>query len=206
MNVIQIATLCILIFLSNLIWNTALLNRDKNTTSANINISTKNSSKKVRSTTIFFTILAVIPLLSGLYFINFWFKEYNIAVESANWKIYPGKIISKSVDHYRSAGETGHQVSGKLYQPEVVYVFKYNNITYKSTVIDYLNRPISGDKNKSQHIIDSLPEVGQYVNVYYNPDLEKSVLIPGAKNSNYFGILGGGIFFIIGLISLKLIF
>jgi len=208
MNIIQISVLCILIFLSNLIWNIALSNREasENISDNNFDKNSQNNSNQVKSTTIFFTILAVLPLLSGLYFVNSWFKEYNIAVDSINWKTYPVKIILKSVDYYKSAGETGHQVSGKLYQPEVEYIFKYNNITYKSNVIDYLNRPIDGDKRKSQLVIDSLPEIGQPVDVYYSPNYEKSVLIPGAKNSNYFGILGGGIFFIIGLISLKFIY
>jgi len=210
MNFTQVIVLSVLIILANVAWNKFLYKKDStvdvtqvlNSSSDELN----NGSNRVASTTVILSILAIIPLLSGLYFVNAWFNDYNMANDSVNWESCPGRILSKNVVNFRSSGVTNHQSSGLLYIPEIEYAFKYKNQTYKASQIDLLNEPAHGDKSKSQTVIDSFPEAGESVTVYYSPKYDKSVLITGSKKTNYLGVLGGGMFFIIGLICIKLLF
>jgi len=210
MNITQVIILLILIILANFAWNKVLYKKDNivdvnqvlNSPSDELN----NSSNRVASTTVILSILSIIPLLSGLYFVNSWFNDYNLANDSVNWEPCPGRILSKNVVNFRSSGITSHQSSGLLYIPEIEYAFKYKDQTYKANLIDLLNEPAHGDKSKSQTVVDSFPEAGESVTVYYSPKYDKSVLITGFEKTNYLGLLGGWMFFIIGLICIKLLF
>ena len=211
MNTTQFITICILIASFNFIWNYFSKNRS-NITSGNPtpehNESSVNAAleKPETSVLIFSTALALLPLLSGFWFLNGWLNEYNIAEDTMSWNAYPGVMLSKKITLNTNNNDTGHQLSGRTYDAVVEYEFTYNNKTIKWNRIDYLNRPSHGNKSIPQSLLDSLPDAGEKVTVYFSPEKRQAVLITGAKNSNYFGLIGGGIFFIIGLIWMKFIY
>lgn len=154
----------------------------------------------------FLTIIFFIPLIGGLWAINYWLSDYNLAKDTLNWQSYPGVIIKKSIGSDRSTGVSGTQISGRSYHPEVEYHFTYQDKKYKSDNIDFLNTPAYGDIKIPQAFLNSLPSEGDYVDVFYNPELKKSVLITGANNSSYFGISIGVVFFLLALVGFKYIY
>ena len=115
-------------------------------------------------------------------------------------------MIEKSISQCSNAGTTGHQLAGRTYSPSVKYEFTYDNKPITWHKINYLNTPCSGDKAKSQEVLNSLPGINEELTVYFSPEKKQAVLIPGTKNSSYFGILGGLFFYLIGLLGIKLIY
>ncbi len=169
------------------------------------NQSTNSTSTNIK---FFFVFLSLIPLLGGLWGINTWFTEYNIANDSVNWEIIPGKIISKST----TTGLTSHlstrtdvySESTRAVCPKIEYVYKADNQVYKSTKIDFANRGCSTNSQDAQKILDNFPNINEKVNVYYDRKNNNTVLIPGAQDTNYWWLLMTSIFFLVGLILVKL--
>jgi len=193
----------------NFIWNYSIKSTSSSKNLSELSELGQNKSKEVETAgKIFLTLIAIIPLLGGIWAINHWFSEYNIASDTNTWQAYPGEMISKSItgSSNRPTTQTGAQHISGSYYPEVIYKFTYKDKKYKGTKLDYLNLPAYGDKKKSQEVLDSLPEAGKFVNVYYSPEKHESVLIKGTKNSSYFGILVGVFFLSIGLIAIKFIY
>jgi len=206
MNLTQILILITLIIIFNLTWNRLHTDPQSIKTIQQLNKTQKTIKAFSTAEKLFLTFITLIPLLGGLWSINYWFSEYNIAKESINWDIYPGKILSKKVSYFKPTNSTGSEVSGKLYTPEVKYEFTYNNKLLQWDVIDFKNDTASGNIEKSEAILSILPEVGEPVDVYFSAQDKQAVLIPGHKNSNYFGVIVGIIFLSIGLISIKYIY
>jgi hypothetical protein len=127
-----------------------------------------------------------------------------MAADSLNWDVVPGEIISKDI--HRSALSSRMSKETKTYVPSVEYTFTYKGKKYKGTNIDYSNSPAYGDTSKSQSVLDSLPDVGQKVDVYVSPDLKNSCLLPGPTHSNPFGIIVGFVLLFIGVSGLKKLF
>lgn len=207
MNLTQLIIILITIILLNSSWNILYADKSNKTSPQEktglVNFSSHSEKIAARS---FFTFIALIPLLAGLWAVNHWFKEYNMARDSINWDVYKGTILSKLVSFHKAVNTTGSESSGKLYIPTVEYEFTYNNQTVKHDVIDLKNHPASGDISKSEAILDQLPDVGEHVDVYFSFDHKKAVLIPGHHNSSYFGVITGFFFLFIGLIALKFIY
>lgn len=209
MNLYQISAVIVITLLLNVGWNYVFSSNNKTTMDVSNVLSDKDvtdGSKKSNAFLIIFTLVSAFPLLMGLWAVNHWFKEYNIAKQSVHWDVVPGKILSKGVHFQKQVGQSNSQVAGKTYAPEVEYEFNYNGKTIKWNVIDFHNRPSSGDTKKSQAVLDKLPEVDQEVDVYFSAEHRKAVLIPGAAGTSYFGIIIGSFFYMLGLLGIKLIY
>lgn len=206
MNLIQLIFLIIIILMLNVIWN-SIYTKDHPVNEAISDHATKLDKITLSKESKFFLSgIALIPLLIGFWAVNHWLKEYNIAVSSNNWNTYTGILLSKEVSFHKPVNTTGSQSSGKLYIPTVKYEFTYENQIIEWDVIDLKNRTASGDISRSEAILNQLPDIGNNIDVFFSPEHRKAVLIPGAGDSNYFGIIFGFIFFLVGLIGLKLIF
>ena len=209
MNITQLTLIIIITLFLNYLWGNYIKPHAKtlNTETQDINISTDNTKQQSRKIIkYFFLIIAFFPLLGGLWAMNYWLSDYNTAKDSVNWKEYDGKIIDKSIDQCSSAGTTGHQLAGRTYRPSIKYQFIYNEKVITWDKISFLNTPCSGDQKKSQRILDSFPDIGDKVKVYFSSEKKQAVLKTGTKNSSYFGLFGGIFFFLLGLLGLRLIY
>jgi len=135
-------------------------------------------------------------MVMGLWAINYWLSNYNLAVESENWLHVEGKILSKNVVS---------QNSNTTYSASVKYEFTYKNKRHEWHNIDFRNRP-TREEEYAQKVLDSLPDVGEPVTVYVSPEHKTAVLLPGAAGSSYFGILVGSFFLLLGFIWVKLLY
>ena len=202
----------VLVLSLNFIWNIAFKNQASTNVSNDLkdniegSVSKKIENKNSNSVKYFFTFIALWPLIAGIWLINLWLTDYNKAVDTLSWEPYQGRILEKAIKQNIDPTVTGHQLSGRTYYPYVKYEFSYNGKLIEWSRIDYSNTPSSGDKSKSQKVLDSLPGIGEKVTVYFSPVKRQAVLFQGAKDSSYFGIIGGVIFLSIGLIGFKFIY
>lgn len=210
MNLTQAISLIVILVVLNLIFNTIAQRRIE---SSNINSQkvVADKEQKTKFSTVeknFMAGIAILPLLMGLWAINYWFSEFNTARESYTWVAIQGKLRNKSVDsqHFRSDYSSSKSVTPLTYIPTVEYSFEYKGQTHIGTTLDYLNQPAYGDKRKVQEILDKLPDVGEEVTVYVSPDTSRAVLFRGTKDTSYFGILAGIPFFLAGLLGIKFIY
>jgi len=212
MNLYQLIILCLLVIALNFLWNFIFrtnvsdLNNEATQSMPHLEQQQIDKKKTAKSVTYFYTILAILPLISGIWVINYWFGEFNRGQESKYWEPYQGKMLEKKISQNIDPTVSGHQLSGRTYYPDVKYEFEHKGKTIIWNRIDFSNRPSSGDKSKSQEVLDMLPDIGEPVKVYFSLEKRQAVLIRGSQNSNYLGLIGGGIFFIIGLIAIKLIY
>jgi len=203
MNLFQFGSLVTIAIILNFVWDAIYAGKRRSQSHSQQKSDSKDRNIRSREIRVFLTIVLTIPVIGGIWATNYWFGEYNLAKESITWKTYPGRILSKQISYFKPAGQTGTQVSGKTYVPDVKYEFEYKGKMYQWSVIDLRNAPASGDQRKSQMVLDMLPEVGEPVDVYFSPEKGMAVLIPGAENSNYFGLIIGVAFLAVGLFGLK---
>ena len=52
---------------------------------------------------------------------NYWLRDYNIALDTVNWEKCPGIILSKNVYGGHTATTTSQSNSGMTYSPKVEY-------------------------------------------------------------------------------------
>jgi len=57
----------------------------------------------------------------GLWAMNYWLRDYNIALDTVNWEKCPGIILSKNVYGGHTATTTSQSNSGMTYSPKVEY-------------------------------------------------------------------------------------
>jgi hypothetical protein len=156
----------------------------------------------------FFVFLSLIPLLGGLWGINTWFTEYNMSKNSVNWEIIPGKIISKST----TTGLTSHlstrtdvnSESTRAVCPKIEYVYKAGDQIYKSSKIDFSNRGCSTNSQDAEKLLARFPDVAEKIDVYYDRNNNITVLIPGTQDTNYWWLVMTSIFFVVGIIFIRL--
>lgn len=210
MSITQLFILASITIALNFIWNYTFNTNHVKTTpfpeiqnAEIINKTVKPSNKIIKY---FFLVIAIFPLLGGIWTINYWFNDFNTAKDSIYWKEFSGHMIEKSIVQCSNAGTTGHQLAGRTYMPSVKYEFVYDNKNIIWHKINFLNTPCSGDISKSQNVLDTLPNENEKIIVYFSADKKQAVLITGTNNMSYFGVLGGIFFYLIGLIGIKLIY
>jgi len=216
MTIIQLIAVLAITILLNFLWlnlfkvenqspNTAVHeNYISNSINENDGATSKKQSRKVLN--YIYLLLAIFPLLGGLWAMNYWLSDYNSGKDSLSWDEYDGRILEKTISQCSNAGTTGHQLAGRTYRPTVKYEFTYNNKLITWDKISFLNFPCSGDKDKSQKVLDNLPDINEEVKVYFSAKHKQSVLITGTENISYFGLIGGVFFYCLGLIGIRLIY
>jgi hypothetical protein len=212
MNLSQGIIIVVALLIFSLLWNhTIRKDRPDDSSSGSISLeeSDNHDSKADKpldpAIRYFFTFIALFPVVMGLWAINYWLSNYNLAVESENWAHVEGKVLSKEVVGQTPSGSSGTTTAGMTYSPSVKYEFTYKNKRHEWHKIDFRNRP-AREKAYAQEVLDSLPDVGEPVTVYISPEHKTAVLIPGAASSNYFAILAGSFFLLLGFIWLKLLY
>jgi hypothetical protein len=212
MTFIQAITLFVIVVILNVAWNYHARNKsESNATVTKVrpepseqSSGTDKQATETNYLLVPMVLIVMFLLLMGIWAINYWLREYNMAADSLNWDVVPGEIISKDIQ--RSASSSRLSNDTKTYVPSVEYTFTYKGKKYKGTNIDYSNSPAYGDTSKSQAVLNSLPDVGQKIDVYVSPDLKHSCLLPGPTNSNPFGIIVGTFLLFIGVAGLKKLF
>ena len=211
MTITQILSLIIIVIILNVLTNIYFPTRNSDLITIDKNQLDQAPPKPTPSyVKYFFISLSLIPLLAGLWGINTWFSEYNMAKDSVNWEKTRGKIVSKST----TSGLTSHlSTQGNVYSestravcPEIEYYYKAQDKVYKSNKIDFSNRGCSTNVKDAEKILVSFPEVGDEVAVYLNEEKNITVLIPGAKDTNYLWLLLTSTFFLVGLILVRISF
>lgn len=210
MNLSQAITILMVLVAINIFYNYSANQRSLDQQHTNSQKSEKPSGNKPLQPGVkyFGTAIFLFPMLAGLWGINYWFNDYNLAKETLNWNKYNGILISKDIqgevrkNHSRDVRATGTT----YYSPEVVYQFTVDGRKYQGKNIDYNSHPSYGDENKVTEYLQGLPETGEDILVYVNDDISKSVIKPGTQNMSYFGLLASLPFFLIGLIGLKFIY
>jgi hypothetical protein len=212
MNLSQVIIIVVALLLFNFLWNHTVRTKQPNiilpgsiSLEESDNQNTKANKPLDPAIRYFFTIIALFPIVMGLWAINYWLSNYNLAVESENWTHVKGKILSKNVVGQTPSGSSGTTTAGMTYSPSVKYEFTYKNKRHEWHKIDFRNHP-SREKEYAQEVLDSLPDVGEPVTVYISPEHKTAVLISGATNSNYFAVLVGTFFLLIGFIWVKLLY
>ena len=205
MNLSQAITIVIILTAINTIYN---YKANQKLTDSRSQESTPNKKPLQNPIKYLGTAIFLFPLLGGIWGINYWFNDYNLAKETLKWKKYNGVLVSKSIegDVVSNHNTDIRSTDTTYYSPNVVYHFTINGNKYKGTNIDFNSHPAYGDKEKVAKLLQSLPEEGANLFVYVNNDLTSSVLKPGTQNMSYFGVLASTPFLLIGLIGLKLIY
>lgn len=210
MNITQAIIILAIIMIINSLYNYSLNRKSASDISTQLSKVTdsKNSISTTPAIKYFGTAIFILPLLGGLWGINYWLKDYNIANDTLNWNKTSGTIISKSIDSKLISNHSTDVISSdtSYYSPNIVYQFKIGDDTYESSNIDYNSHPTYGDKSKAEMILKKFPEPGEPTDVYVKHDVSKSVLKPGTQNMSYFGILASLPFFIAGFAGIKFLY
>lgn len=210
MTLTQAIIIFFILLVANLLYSQFISSQPKNNSPDYAINEAKNADTSSLTPAIkyFGTAIFILPLLGGLWGINHWLKDYNLAKDTASWKQSEGVIVSKSINSKVISNHSTQVTSSDLtyFMPEVVYQFKIGGDKYEGTNIDYHSHPAYGDEDKVKQFLDSLPGVGESITVYINNDNTKTVIKPGTQNMSYFGILVSIPFFIVGLIGIKFLY
>jgi hypothetical protein len=212
MNLSQAITLLIILIAINTFYNYRVHQKSLDPKSFSSQQAEKRANRKPMQTgsKIFGTFIFIIPLFGGIFNLNYWFKDYNLARETVNWNKYEGVLISKDIA--REERETDSKKDPfktiTYYSPAVVYHFSMDGEKYRGTNIDYNSHPIDADKDNVIDFLKTLPEPGENITVYADDKsdkTDKTVIIPGTQNMSYFAILIAIPFIAIGFIGMKFV-
>ena len=210
MNLSQAITLIIILIAANAFYNYRAHQKSLENNSLSSQQTKKRASRKPLEpgAKVFGTFVFLIPLLAGIFNINYWFSDYNKAKETLNWKEYDGILISKDIESEVIVNRSTNTstTNTTYYSADVVYHFTADGDKYESRNIDYNSRPLEGNSENVVEFLKTLPEPGDKITVYANDDKSRSVIIPGTQNMSYFGLLGSLPFFLIGLIGMKFVY
>ncbi len=132
-------------------------------------------------------LLIFFPLIMGLLFIVFGFKNHLLGKASESWPTVQGVLVSEST-------------TGKKKRTHIFYEYTVDGVKYKNSRVNFQ------DDKASKKEIQSKYNIGDTFTVYYDPQShEQAVLQPGASMFSLFMKIGGGLFcFILAAIFLNI--
>jgi predicted phage tail protein len=142
------------------------------------------------------TIIGIIIMVVGFYFVTYQIPAITSGLQSQSWKTTTATVLSSRwLTHHATGDEYNQTYEGKGYMhtPEIAYSYTVKGRKFSDTGRRYVN--------DIRSIVARYP-VGRIVRVTYNPsDPSQSVLEPGVNGMSWFMLAVG-----LGMIALGVVF
>jgi len=145
-----------------------------------------------------FGLLFLIFLGVGVYLIIRYRRDRKKVVQSQNWPSVPGRVVESRIDENRSTDSEG-EVSIS-YRPYVRYEYQVGGETFASDKLYIGLANYSSNRQNAQQTVSQYP-VGAVVNVFYNPEDPRDVVLQ-QKTGGSAALVVGIILLVIGFCGL----